>query len=76
MALDFPAPTDSELRATAISQRDALLSSANEKTAGMSYTYIIEILSHEDAAVLKSYVIYKLALNKIDVEIGYPVSLV
>ncbi len=70
-----PAPTDAELRINAIAQRDALLAAANEKTAGMADAYIAGLLDADDTAMFKTYAAYKLDLNKIDTQAGYPATI-
>jgi hypothetical protein len=67
-----PVPTDAELKAAALAQRDALLAQANEATAGMADAYLADLLSDAERAMFKAYAIYKLALNKIDKQPGYP----
>ncbi|MNJ51954.1 Caudovirales tail fiber assembly protein [compost metagenome] len=65
-------PTDAELKATAIGQRDVLLAIANESTAGMTDAFIAGLLNESDTVNFKAYASYKLALNKIDQQVGYP----
>lgn len=67
-----PAPTDTELKMAAIGQRDALLSIADEATAGMADAYIADLLDAADIAKFKAYAAYKLKLNKIDHQPGFP----
>lgn len=67
-----PVPTDDELKAVALAQRDLLLAAANESTAGMADAFIAGLLSDVDIAAFKSFAAYKLALNKIDKQPGYP----
>jgi hypothetical protein len=68
-------PTDLELKAAALAQRDALLAAANESTAGMADAYIAGLLNEEDEAKFKAYAAYKLKLNKIDTQAGYPAKI-
>ncbi|MGY3172445.1 type II secretory pathway component PulL [Pseudomonas sp. TE12234] len=70
-----PVLTDAELRAAALAQRDALLAQANEATAGMADAYLADLLSDAERAMFKAYAIYKLALNKIDKQPGYPATI-
>jgi hypothetical protein len=70
-----PVPTDAELKAVALSQRDALLSQASEVTAGMGDAFLADLLSDADKAMFKAYAAYKLELNKIDRQPGYPVTI-
>ncbi|MHC8334570.1 tail fiber assembly protein [Pseudomonas sp. LB3P25] len=70
-----PVLTDAELKAAALSQRDALLSQANEVTAGMGDAFLADLLSDADKAMFKAYAVYKLALNKIDKQPGYPTTI-
>jgi len=65
-------PSDAELMANAIAQRDVLLQVANERTAGMADAYIAGLLDDADTATFKAYAVYKLALNKITAQPGYP----
>lgn len=69
-------PTDAELRAGAFAQRDALLSQANEATAGMADAYLADLLSDAERVMFKAYAVYKLALNKIDKQTGFPAAIV
>lgn len=70
-----PVPTDAELKAAALSKRDALLSQANETTAGMADAFLADMLSDADKAMFKAFAAYKLALNKIDKQPGYPATI-
>lgn len=65
-------PTDDELKAAALAKRDALLSQASEVTAGMGDAFLADLLNDADKATFKTYAAYKLALNKIDKQPGYP----
>lgn len=67
-----PVPTVAELALQAIAKRDALLANANEATAGMADAYIAGMLDEADTAVFRAYAAYKLKLNKIDKQPGYP----
>lgn len=67
--------TDAELKATALSQRDAMLSQANEVTAGMGDAFLADLLSDADKAMFKAYAAYKLALNKIEKQSGFPAAI-
>ena len=68
-------PTLEELKASALAQRDALLAAANESTAGMADAYIAGLLDEADTATFKAYATYKLALNKINTQPGYPATI-
>lgn len=73
-----PAPpvlSDAELKAAALAQRDSLLSIADEATAGMADAFIAGLLDTDDTAKFKAFAAYKLALNKIDQQASYPVSI-
>lgn len=70
-----PALTDAELRSVAFAQRDALLAQANEATAGMADAFLADLLSDADKAMFKAYASYKLALNKIDRQPGFPATI-
>lgn len=64
--------TESELKAEAVAMRDVLLAAANEATAGMADAFIADLLDEADVAKFKAFAKYKLALNKIDQQPGYP----
>jgi|GEM_PF-1148647 len=68
-------PTVEELKASALAYRNLLLSAANEATAGMADAYIAGLLSAEDTETFKSFAAYKLALNKVDQQPGYPADI-
>lgn len=68
-------PTLEQLKDSAISQRDFLLAEADEATAGMADAFIAGLLDEADAAKFKAYAAYKLALNKIDTQAGYPITI-
>ncbi|MDT3310670.1 tail fiber assembly protein [Pseudomonas sp. rhizo66] len=63
---------ESEQRASALAQRDELLAEADQQTVGMADAYIAGLLDVEDMQRFKAYASYKLALNKIDRQPGYP----
>jgi len=69
------APTEAELKTEALAQRDLLLTLANEATAGMADAYIAGLLSPADESRFKAFAAYKLELNKIDKQSGYPVEI-
>ena len=71
-----PPMTETELKVAAQAKRDALLTIANEATAGMADAYIADLLDEADVAIFKSYALYKLALGKIDKQSGYPSTIV
>ncbi|PIK75249.1 tail fiber assembly protein [Pseudomonas sp. 382] len=68
-------PTDEELKAAALATRNRLLAAADEATAGMADAYIAGLLSAEDTETFKSFAAYKLALNKVDRQPGYPIDI-
>lgn len=68
-------PTAEELKAEALSTRNTLLAAADEATAGMADAYIAGLLSAEETETFKSFAAYKLALNKIDKQPGYPADI-
>lgn len=70
-----PVPTEADLKAAALSKRDALLSVANESTAGMADAYVAGLLDDADTATFKAFAAYKLALNKIDKQSDYPTKI-
>lgn len=65
-------PTLEQLKTAAIARRDFLLDDADEATAGMADAFIAELLDEADVAKFKAYAAYKLALNKVDTQKGYP----
>lgn len=67
-----PVLTDDELKVAVLAQRDALITTANEATAGMADAYVADLLSAEEVVTFKAYAAYKLALNKITKQPGYP----
>lgn len=71
-----PIPSQDELKQSALALRDAYLSAANEKTAGMADAYIAGLLDETDTATFKAFAAYKLSLNKIDKQPGYPDAVV
>lgn len=68
-------PTEEELKIAALSTRNHLLSAADDATAGMADAYIAGLLSDVDTETFKSFAAYKLALNKIDKQPGYPADI-
>lgn len=66
------AAANADLKCSALVQRDALLAAANQATTGMSDAYITGLLNAADTATFKSYAAYKLALGKIDTQVGFP----
>ncbi|GAA0411468.1 hypothetical protein GCM10008969_37870 [Pseudomonas veronii subsp. inensis] len=69
-------PTEDELKADAMSRRDALLAVADEASAGMADAFIAGLLNEQDEARFKLYAVYKLNLSKIDKQVGFPGSIV
>lgn len=69
-------PTDEEMKASAMQQRDFRLSIANDTTAGMADAFVADLLEPPDVAKFKAFAAYKLALNKIDKQPGYPGEIV
>ena len=67
-----PPVSDADLRAKAMSKRDELLSIADKATAGMADAYVAGLLNEGDEVTFKAYAAYKLALNKVDAQPGYP----
>lgn len=68
--------SQAEMKADVIAQRDVLLDLANEATAGMSDAFVAGLLDAVDTAKFKAYAAYKLALNKIDIQQGFPETIV
>ncbi|EZP27194.1 phage tail assembly chaperone [Pseudomonas sp. RIT288] len=67
---------DGERRATALARRDELLAEADQQTVGMADAYIAGLLDADDMQRFKAFATYKLALNKIDKQPGYPQNVV
>lgn len=65
-------PTNEQLKAEAIAQRDFLLREAEGETAGMADAFIAGLLEEEDIKKFISFASYKLKLNKIDHQKGFP----
>ncbi|MEE9679548.1 tail fiber assembly protein [Pseudomonas moraviensis] len=63
---------ESEQRASALARRDELLAEADQQTVGMADAYIAGLLEADDMQRFKAFATYKLALNKIDRQPGYP----
>ncbi|MFJ4197532.1 tail fiber assembly protein [Pseudomonas sp. NPDC089534] len=63
---------EGELRAAALATRDGLLAEADQQTVGMADAYIAGLLDADDMQRFKAFAAYKLALNKIDRQPGYP----
>ncbi|WP_434590041.1 tail fiber assembly protein [Pseudomonas sp. R4-83] len=77
-SLSAPVPhqkSEAELIYEALAQRDTLLAISNEATIGMADAYLAGLLDEEDEAKFKTFAGYKLALNKIDQQSGYPSSI-
>ncbi len=66
---------ESERRASALARRDELLAEADQQTVGMADAYIVGLLDDDDMWRFKAYAGYKLALNKIDKQPGFPQSI-
>lgn len=64
-----------QLEFLAITERDSRLSKADNVTAGMGDAFITGVLNEEDTIIFKKYAAYKLALNKISVQAGYPANI-
>lgn len=71
-----PPLTNAELKSMAMAQRGILLVTANEATAGMADAYIAGLMDADEEALFKTWAAYKLALNKIDKQPGYPNEIV
>jgi hypothetical protein len=69
-------PTESELRTAALTERNLLLAAANDATAGMADAYIAGLLNEAEIERFKLFAAYKLALNKIDQQSGFPSAVI
>ncbi|MFW9080376.1 phage tail assembly chaperone [Pseudomonas sp. P2757] len=65
---------DTELKSAVLTRRDLLLTEADQQTVGMADAYIAGLLETDDMRRFKAFATYKLALNKIDKQLGYPQS--
>ncbi|NUT73517.1 hypothetical protein HNO86_00530 [Pseudomonas sp. C1C7] len=70
-----PPPTDAQLKAEVLAQRDAYIMAANEATMGMADAYIAGILNEADTARFKLFAAYKLSLSKITQQPGFPATI-
>jgi len=61
--------------AVAQAQCNALMSAANQVTAGMVNAYIAGLLDAADTATFEAYAAYQLALKKIEQQPGYPTTI-
>ncbi|MCI0994117.1 tail fiber assembly protein [Pseudomonas sp. ICMP22404] len=68
-------PTVEELKTAAMARRNLLLAAANDATAGMADAYIAGLLDMTDTVRFKAFATYKLALNKIDQQSGFPATI-
>lgn len=69
-------PTESELKTAALTERNLLLAAANDATAGMADAYIAGLLNEDETERFKFFAAYKLALNKIDQQPGFPSTVI
>lgn len=67
-----PPSSDEQLKAEAVARRDMYMNAANEATIGMADAYIAGFLNEADTAKYKEFAVYKLALNKINQQPGFP----
>ena len=70
-----PVPTYEELKVCAIYKRDYLISLANESTVGMADAFVAGLLSPEEVSRFKAFAAYKLELNKVVSQPGFPSSI-
>ena len=67
-----PGPTNEQLAANAVAQRDALLALAGLRIAPLQDAVDLEDASNEDSALLKQWKQYRVALNRIQDQSGFP----
>ena len=67
-----PEPSEGELKRDAIYRRDFLIAAANEVTAGMGDAFLAGLLNPEDVDRFKAFAAYKLKLNKVVEQPGFP----
>lgn len=68
-------PTVEELTREAMATRSLLIQQANLATAGMADAYIADLLDEAEVTMFKAFAKYKLLLNKIDQQSGFPQSI-
>lgn len=67
-----PVKTRDDLVAEINVERDLRLVAANEATVGMADAFISGLLDADEESMFKAYAAYKLALNRISKQPGYP----
>lgn len=74
LALANPPPTQAQLRDTVLSQRDALLGNATVPMAPLQDAEDLGEATTEEAAALKAWKKYRVALNRIEKQEGFPAT--
>lgn len=70
-----PIPGAAEVSATALANRDDLLAQASLRIAPLQDAAELEVASTSDVALLKAWKQYRVALNKIETQKGFPESI-
>ncbi|RQO50592.1 tail fiber assembly protein [Pseudomonas sp. KBW05] len=72
---ETPVPTPEQLTQLALAERDRLLAYATIRIAPLQYAVDLEDASHEDKEKLDAWKQYCVALNRIEVQAGFPQSI-
>jgi hypothetical protein len=70
-----PVPTPAELAQLALDARDRLLATATIRIAPLQYAVDLGDASHDDMEKLNAWKQYSVALNRIEVQAGFPQSI-
>lgn len=70
-----PVPTPEELAQLALADRDRLLTNATIRIAPLQYAVDLGDASHDDMEKLNAWKQYSVALNRIEVQAGFPQSI-
>jgi hypothetical protein len=70
-----PIPTPEELAQLALEARDRLLTNATIRIAPLQYAVDLGDASHDDMEKLNAWKQYSVALNRIEVQAGFPQSI-
>lgn len=70
-----PVPTPEELAQLALAERDRLLTNATIRIAPLQYAVDLGDASHDDMEKLNAWKQYCVALNRIEVQAGFPQSI-
>lgn len=70
--VDYPPPTNEELASAALAKRDSLLQLAAIRIAPLQDAVDLDDATPEDVALLKKWKQYRVALNRIQDQAGFP----